>query len=99
MKVRNDPRVDKKIRSLPSKESARIISVIELFEVGGFSISELYLKKLRQGLWELRAGRWRLLFGIIDSEGVIVNMFLKQAQKAPKKDIDLALRRLKEYEK
>lgn len=99
MKVRNDPRVDKKIRFLPLKESAKIVSVIELFEVGGFSISELYLKKLRQGLWEFRAGRWRLLFGVIDNEGVIVNMFLKKTQKAPKKEVDLALRRLNEYEK
>ena len=57
------------------------------------------MTKVMRGLWELRAGRWRLLFGIINNEAVIVNMFLKQSQKTPKKELDMALKRLKEYEK
>lgn len=97
MKVNNDSRVDKEIRSLPRSDSARIIRTIDLFTEKGFKLTELHLKKLAQGLWELRAGRWRLLFGVINSEALIVNIFLKKTQKTPKKEINVALSRLREY--
>ena len=97
MEVSNDPRVDKKIRSLTLKDSARIVRIIELFGESGFSLKDLFLKKLTRNLWELRTGRWRLLFGIVDDKAIIVNIFLKKTQKTPKKEIDLALRRLEEY--
>jgi phage-related protein len=96
-KVSIDPRVDRKIRFLSKQDSARIIGTIELFKENGFNLTELYLKKLTRGLWELRARKWRLLFGIIDKEAVIVSIFLKKAQKTPKKEIELGLQRLKEY--
>lgn len=99
MKVGNDPRVDKEIRSLPEKENARIVRVIELLEDNGFSLTEPYLKKLTSGLWELRAGRWRLLFGIAGGRATIVNIFLKKTRKTPKKELELAIRRLDEYER
>lgn len=99
MKVSNDPRVDKEIRSLPEKENARMVRVMELLEDNGFGLTEPYLKKLTSGLWELRAGRWRLLFGIVGDRATIVNIFLKKTQKTPKKELELAIRRLKEYER
>lgn len=96
-KVGNDPRVDRKIRFLPKRDSARVVRAIELFKESGFDLTELYLKKLTHDLWELRTGRWRLLFGIVKNEAIIVNLFLKKTQKTPKKEIKLALQRLKEY--
>lgn len=97
MKVSNDPRVDKKIRSLPLDDSTKIVRVVELFEEGGFSLTETYLKKLARNVWELRTSRWRLLFGLVKNEAIVVNIFLKKTQKTPRKEIDLAQRRLKEY--
>lgn len=96
-KVSNDPRVDREIRFLPKEDSARIVKVVDLFREGGFNLTELYLKKLTRGLWELRTGKWRLLFSIIKKEAIIVNIFPKKTQKTPKKEIEVALRRLKEY--
>lgn len=96
-KVSNDPRVDREIRSLSKQDSARIVRAIELFKEGGFNLTELYLKKLTRNLWELRIGKWRLLFGLVKNEAIIVNLFLKKTQKTPKKEIKLALQRLKEY--
>ena len=97
MKVSNDPRVDKEIRSLEKKENSRVVKLIELFRDYGFDLTEPYLKKLTVNLWELRSGRWRLLFGIVKSEAIIVNIFLKKTRKTPKKEIELAKQRLKEY--
>ena len=96
-KVSNDPRVDREIRFLPRKDSARIVRAIEFFKENGFDLTELYLKKLTRNLWELRTGKWRLLFGLVKKEAIIVNLFLKKTQKTPKKEIKLALQRLKEY--
>jgi len=39
MHVYNDPRVDKQIRTLPRKDSARIVQVSELFEHAGFELT------------------------------------------------------------
>lgn len=98
MKVSNDSRVDKDIRALPYKDNSRVVQVINLFSNHGFNVREPYLKKLTKNLWELRAGRFRLLFGLIEGEAVIVNMFLKKTQKTPRKEIELAQKRLKEYQ-
>ncbi len=93
----NDPRVDKQIRDLPAKASAQIVWVIDLFERKSFELTEVHLKKLQRNLWELRAGRWRLLFGLVKNIAVGVNLFLKKSRKTPQKEIKKALQRLEQY--
>ena len=97
MLVSNDPRGDKEIRSLDKKDNSRVVKLIELFQDYGFVLTEPYLKKLRVNLWELRSGRWRLLLGTVKDKAIIVDIFSKKTQKTPKKKIEKALRRLKEY--
>ena len=96
MKVVYHPKVNKFIRNLARKESARIIRVVELFEESGFELTEKHLKKITKNLWELKAGRWRLFFGKYDNVARVVNIILKSTQKTPKREIDLALKRLEE---
>ena len=86
MIVNYHPKVDKVIRSLPRKESARVVKVVELFEIGGFRLTEIHLKKLTKELWELRAGRWRLLFGVRNREAWATNIILKSTQKTPRRE-------------
>lgn len=97
MKVLNDPRVDKKIRALPKLDSANVVRVVDMFTEYGFTLTEHHLKKLGKNLWELRADKTRLLFGLVEKSAIIVNIFLKKSQKTPKKEIELAIKRLKEY--
>ncbi len=56
-----------------------------------------YLKKIENNLWELRPGSIRILFGLVGTEAVIVNIFKKKTQKTPVREIETARRRLKEY--
>jgi len=91
--------VEKRIRSLPRTDRARIIKVVDLFIDYQFAVTELYLKKLTKGVWELRAGKWRMLFGMINTYAFITVLFYKQTQKTPKKEIELSIRRLNSYEK
>lgn len=97
MKVRVDERIRKVMSSFSQEEESRIDRVVELFTEKGFLLTEVHLKKLIKSTWELRAGNVRLLFGIVGDEAIIVNVFVKKTQQTPKKEIDLALRRLKEY--
>lgn len=93
MKILYHPEVSKAVKKLPRRDSARIIKVIELFEENSFYLTERHLKKLSSDLWELRAGRWRLLFGIYKNNAFIVDIFLKSTQKTPKKKLNLANKR------
>lgn len=58
------------------------------------------VRKLAQGLWEVRSdlkhGRIaRVLFCLERERMVLLHGFIKKSRKAPKKEIDLALRRMK----
>ena len=97
MKVSTDRRTEKLLNRLSRPERARIARVVGLFSEKGFLLSELYLKKLTRSIWELRAGNIRLLFGIVENEAIIVNVFLKKTAKTPLKEIKLAEKRLVEY--
>lgn len=98
MKVIYHPEVEDKILSLENADSARVYKLMDLFLKYKFSLSQLYLKKLTKGIWELRPGKYRLLFGMANENVIVVTIFKKQTQKTPMREIKLALRRLKEYE-
>jgi phage-related protein len=97
MEVRYDKRVSKQIEKLPKKDIADILSVVDLFEKHGFAITSIYLKKLSTNLWELRAGRWRLLFGIVQRNVRAVHLFYKRTQKTPKHELTITIKRLQGY--
>ena len=97
MKVSADKRIKKILYSFSEADRARIDRVVELFTDKGFLLSEIYLKKISKNVWELRPGRIRLLFGIIDDEAIIVNIFVKKTAKTPLKEIRLAESRLADY--
>ena len=99
MKIIYYPVVEKEIQSLDQKDKSRVIKVIDFFEEYGFQLSGEYLKKINKEIWELRAGRYRLLFGVIKQFGIIINIFSKKTQKTPIKEIRLAISRIKQYEK
>ena len=97
-KVSTDKRINKFLYSLPRSDRAKIQHLIELFGEKGFSLSANYLKKISKNIWELRPGRVRLLLGIVENEGIIVNAFIKKTMKTPMREIELAEDRLRGYQ-
>lgn len=97
MKVIIDDRVEKGLSGFTDNERSHIKGVIELFQEKGFYLTEKHLKKLTKTLWELRSSNTRVLFGIINSIAVIVNIFKKKTNKTPMREIQLAKRRLNQY--
>lgn len=97
MKVNWDRRLQKDLDKLNIIQRSRVDSTVELFKDRAFLLSKKDLKKISKGVWELRQGNIRLLFGMIGNEAIIVNIFVKKSQKTPLKEIKLAERRLQEY--
>lgn len=88
--------VVKFINSLDEQRKARIDRIYYLFEEYGRFLPSKYLKKLTTDVWELRPGDVRLFFCIRRNVGTIVHGIYKKSQKTPKKDLDLAIKRVGE---
>jgi phage-related protein len=76
-------------------EKAKIIRVLEIVERMQL-VPVNFLKKLqgRENLWEIRVQRFRFLGFYADSRRmVLAHGFIKQSQKTPLQEIDVAIRR------
>ncbi len=97
MEVTYHPKVEEEIKNLPVKDSSKIVIDIEFFKEIEFQLTAEYIKKISPKIWELRSGRYRLLFGMIRGICVFTNIFYKKTQKTPKRELQLAINRLKQY--
>lgn len=61
------------------------------------------VRKISTDLWEVRTnlkiGIARVFFTINDNEMILLHVIIKKSQKTPKKEIDLAISRLKDWQK
>ncbi|MDP3947944.1 MAG: type II toxin-antitoxin system RelE/ParE family toxin [bacterium] len=84
------------IDSLDKLRRARVDRIYYLFEEYGRFLPSKYLKKLSRDVWELRPGDVRLFLYIKGNTGIMVHGILKKTQKTPKRDLDLAIKRIKD---
>ncbi len=87
---------------LPKTDRSVIGKDIQKVEFG-WPIGMPYCRPLGHGLWEVRSdlsgGRiTRVMFCIVHGEMVLLHGFEKKTQKTPQRDIDLALKRMKEID-
>ena len=99
MEILTDRRVRDSIKELSDVDQGRILKHLDLLTRYGFTLPNKYLKKLSSNLWELRPGNIRLLLGISRARNkiVIVHGFKKKAQRTPRKELETANLRIKEY--
>ena len=87
---------------LPEDMRASLQRIIELIETHGLErMREPYVKHLDGKLWEMRLkGRSGIARAVyvtqIGRRVVVVHVFIKKTQKAPIREIELALRRAEE---
>jgi phage-related protein len=97
-------RVRDEIEALPADMKARFRRIVELIQGHGLErMREPHVKHLEGPLWEMRMkGRDGISRAIyVTAKGrrvVVVRAFIKKTQKTPKREIDLALQRVKEVE-
>lgn len=85
------------IETLPVVEQAKIRNALRLLQEFGTKLGMPHAKQIQGKLWELRPGGLRLFyFAYIDQQFVILHGYRKQSQKAPDREIDIALRRMQE---
>jgi len=85
------------IEELPVMEQAKIRNVLRLLQEFGSNLSMPHAKQIKGKLWELRPGGVRLFyFAHIGQQFVILHGYRKQSQKAPDREIEIAMRRMQE---
>lgn len=97
MQLITDPRVDKELFKLKEPDQGKVIEYIELFKKYGFSLSQIYLKKVNKSVWELRPGRWRVFILVIKPNCFVIYLMRKQSQKMTKETKKIIEQRTKEY--
>ena len=93
--------VFKDIAALPASLKARYLRYANLMKEHGSNLGSPHTKQLDKGLYELRLkgkeGIARVLYcTVIDQKIIMLHSFVKKIQKTPKKELNIALRRLKE---
>ena len=76
----------------------KIIAYMDMLEKMGTRIGEPVTKHLEGEIWELRPLKNRILYAYYaDETFIVLHYFIKKTKKTPKREIEKALRNLKEY--
>ena len=93
----------KKLQNQKGKDSriqaTQIATYIQLLAEKGFSLSKNYIDKINDeyNIWELRPGSNRVFFAAwIDGIFVLLHAFPKKTKKTPQREIDQAIREVKD---
>jgi len=94
-------KVVKETHNFPKGILANFLHIVEMIEEFGPSLGMPYTSPIGNGLFEIRAkgkeGIGRSLFCMEKGkEIVILHSFVKNTQKTPKKELDIARKRMKE---
>jgi len=94
-------KVESQSLDFPSGILANFLHIAEMIENLGPNLGKPYVGPLGSGLYEIRAkgkeGIGRSIYcTVAGKEIVILHSFIKKSQKTPKKDLDLAKKRMKE---
>ena len=94
--------VQREVEALPDDMQARLVRVTELIGIFGLTaLREPQVKHLTGKLWEIRlsgrSGIGRVIYAAAIGERVVLlRAFIKKTQTTPKREIEIALERLKE---
>lgn len=86
---------------LPKGDQAAILAVLKDVETFGFSAVGCQFRQIEGKLWEIKirapTGGYRIFYVMISSgEMMCLHAYKKQGQKAPKRELEVARKRLKE---
>ena len=91
-----DP-VAKYLDDLAAREAARVVAAAQAIEERGLDESGATARQVRGRLWELKVGAHRVFFVLIAGPTmVLLHGYTKGSQRAPKREIETALARMKD---
>jgi len=78
----------------------KIFAYIDMLKEKGLSLREPYIKYIQDGIWELRPLKNRILFFYWNEKKfILLRHFMKDKRKTPQREIRIALRMKKDYQK
>ena len=94
--------VEDDIQELPASFVARFVRYAERMEIYGPNLGMPHTRAMGEGLFELRLkaaeGIARVFYcTIVERQIVVLHQFQKKSQKTPKREIEIARKRMKEY--
>lgn len=99
MEIRNfDESLEKFIKNLQKPTAAKVLRIIDLLEKFGQKLGPPHTKKVSKRLFELRiSGKQeiRIFYSFQKSQIFLLHRFIKKSQKIPRREIKIALQRLK----
>lgn len=89
------------IKGLPIKDRARVLAYLQGIEDLGFDSPRAQFRQIKGSLWEIKirvqSGGYKLFYVRLYKDLlVLLHAYRKQSQKAPRKEIDTAERRMLE---
>ncbi|SRR5258708_36474923 len=88
------------IRALPKKDRTKVLKTINLLREYGPYLAMPHVKKLDRNLWELRISGFNCIYRTFYTNRqrrfYLLHIFKKKSEKTPKKELDLAIDRIKE---
>lgn len=95
--------VEEFLDSLPDKDLAKVLRDIDLLAKYAPNLHEPYAKHVEDDIWELRSkfssNIYRIFYFIWKNNKIILlHGFTKKTQKLPRKEIEIAKSRKKDYE-
>lgn len=97
-------KVEQETLNFPPGILANFLHILEMIEEFGVTIGKPYVASMGGGLFEIRSkgkeGIGRSFYCTLKGkEIVILHSFVKKSQKTPKKELNLAKKRMKEVKK
>lgn len=97
-------KVEQTTLDFPPGILANFLHIAEMIEEYGPALGKPYTASMGKGLFEIRSkgkeGIGRSLYCMVKGrEIIILHSFIKKSQKTPKKELDLAKKRMKEVNK
>jgi phage-related protein len=94
-----DSRAYKELHKFPKKVQNKFIALIDILSKDG-KLEPPDAKKISKDIFEIRVkkeGAWRGFYSPSKRKILITHFIRKKTQKTPKRDIDLAIKRAKQY--
>lgn len=93
--------IREEIKKLNAEERARIWGCLECVEKIGVECHRVEFRQIKGKLWEIKikgiTGAYRIFYMMLDRNTMmLLHFYIKKSQKAPKNEIEIAEKRMKE---
>jgi phage-related protein len=94
--------VQEYLDELPAREARSLVNGLQLLQAHGLQLGLPHVRPIEQKLWELRVRaqrQHRVLYAAAGGQRfVLLHAFTKKTEQTPRREIEVALRRLSEFQ-